>query len=209
LPFTQVTVASVNAAAQTFAYQAIAGYQDPTAFNANRAPDGSDTIYMFVFRNGVPIQQVGRLTASRPISGGVIAIADVGDPWATPSALSAIQPGDTLVFCDRSGPPALNIVNGQNVSIEDVSIYAAGQIGLYLGRTNGATADHVQVIPKPGTTRLISTNADGIHTSFALGAYVFTNNIVRRTCDDGMQIAASWLARVTKVRARPSLSPVI
>jgi uncharacterized protein (TIGR03437 family) len=199
LPFTQATVASVNAAAQSFTYQTIAGYQDPAAFNANRAPDGSDAIYMFVFRNGVPIQQVGRLTASRPVSGGVIAISDVNDPWATPAALSAIQPGDTIVFSDRSGPPAFNIVNGQNVTVEGVSIYASGQIGMYFGRTNGATADHVQVIPRPGTTRLISTNADGIHTSFALGPNIFTNNIVRRTCDDALAIADSWLATVTNV----------
>ncbi len=199
LPFTQVTVKSVNASAPSFTYQTIAGYQDASAFNTNRAPDGSDTVYMFVFRDGVPIPQVGRLTATRPISGGVISISDVKDPWTTPTALSAIQPGDTVVITDRSGPPALNIVNGQNVSVQDVSIYSAGQIALYFGRTNGATADHVQVIPKPGTTRLISSNADGIHTSFALGAYTFTNNIVRRTCDDAMQIAAPWVATVTKV----------
>lgn len=80
LPFTQVTVASVNAAGQSFTYRTIPGYQDPTSFNANRAPDGSDAIYMFVFRNGVPIQQVGRLTASRPVSGGVIAIASGTQP---------------------------------------------------------------------------------------------------------------------------------
>jgi uncharacterized protein (TIGR03437 family) len=199
LPFTQVTVASVNAAAKSFAYQTIPGYQDPSGFNANRAPDGSDAIYMFIFRNGVPIQQVGRLTASRPVSGGVISISDVNDPWATPTALSAVQPGDTIVFSDRSGPPALNIVNGQNVAVEGVSIYASGQIGMYFGRTNGATADRVQVIPRPGTTRLISTNADGIHTSFALGPNIFTNNIVRRTCDDALAIADSWLATVTTV----------
>jgi uncharacterized protein (TIGR03437 family) len=199
LPFTQVTVASIHAAGQSFTYQTIPGYQDPAAFNTNRAPDGSDAIYMFVFRNGVPIQQVGRLTASRPVSGGVIAISDVTDPWATPAALSAIQPGDTLVFSDRSGPPALNIVNGQNVTVESVSIYASGQIGMYFGRTNGATADRVQVIPAPGTTRLISANADGIHTSFALGPNIFTNNIVRRTCDDALAIADSWLATVTDV----------
>jgi uncharacterized protein (TIGR03437 family) len=199
LPFTQVTVASVNTAGKSFTYQTIPGYQDPSAFNTNRAYDGSDAIYMFVFRDGVPIQQVGRLTASRPVSGGVIAITDVNDPWATPAALSAIEPGDTIVFSDRSGPPALNIVNGQNVTVEGVSIYASGQIGMYFGRTNGATADHVQVIPRPGTTRLISTNADGIHTSFALGANIFTNNIVRRTCDDALAIADSWLATVTTV----------
>lgn len=199
LPFTQVTVGAVNASGHSFTYQTIPGYQDPTAFNTNRAPDGSDAIFMFVFRNGVPISQVGRLSAARPVSGGTIAISDTGDPWATPAALSAIQPGDTVVFTDRSGPPAVNIVNGQNVAIEGVSVYASGQIGVYFGRTNGATADRVQVIPAPGTTRLISTNADGIHTSFALGANVFTNNIVSRTCDDALAISASWLATVTKI----------
>ena len=199
LPFTQVTVAIVNSGAQSFTYQTIPGYQDPTAFNTNRASDGSDAIYMFVFRNGVPIQQVGRLTASRPVSGGVISITDTNDPWATPTALSSIQPGDTIVFSDRSGPPALNMVNGQNVTVEGVSVYSSGQIGVYFGRTNGATSDHVQVIPRPGTTRLISTNADGIHTSFALGANVFTNNTVRRTCDDALAISDSWLATVTQV----------
>jgi hypothetical protein len=38
---------------------------------------------------------------------------------------------------------------------------------------------------------------DGIHTSFALGANVFTNNTVRRTCDDALAISAPWLANVT------------
>jgi len=206
LPFTQVTVASVNAAKQSFTYQTIADYQDPTAFNTDRAPDGSDAMFMFVFRNGAdgcnglcPLQQIGRLTATRPVSGGVISISDVNDPWATTTAFSALQPGDTVVFTDRSGPPAVNIVTGQGITVKNVSIYSSGQIGLYFGMTNGATADHVQVIPKPGTTRLISTNADGIHTSFAVNANVFTNNIVRRTCDDALAISASWLASVTKV----------
>ena len=199
LPFTQVTVASVNAANQSFSYQTIAGYQDPVAFNQNRAPDGSDAIFMFVFRNGVPLQQVGRLAANRPVPGGVITISDASDPWATTASFSAINPGDTVVFTDRSGPPAINIVNGQNVTIHNASIYSSGAIGLYFGMTDGSTADHVQVIPKPGTSRLISTNADGIHTSFARDANVFTNNIVRRTCDDALAISASWLASVTQV----------
>jgi uncharacterized protein (TIGR03437 family) len=197
LPFTQIAVASVNAAAQSFTFNTIAGYQPPSAFNTNRAADNSDAIWMFVFRNGVPIQQVGRIAAKRPLSGNTIALSDTTDPWASPANLAAIQPGDTVVFTDRAGPPAINFVNGQNVAIRSASIYSAGQIGLYFGRSNGATADHVQVIPKPGTTRLISTNADGIHTSFALGANIFTNNMVRRTCDDALAISAPWIATVT------------
>jgi uncharacterized protein (TIGR03437 family) len=200
LPFTQVTVGSVNTTAQTFTFTAIPGYQTPADFNNDRAPDGSDAIWMFIFRKGVPIQEVGRLSAKRPVTGNTIAIADVNDPWARPAPLAAIQAGDVVVFTDRSGPPTLNFVGGQNAAIRNTSIYSAGQIGLYFGRTSGATADHVQVIPKPGTTRLISTNADGIHTSFALGANVFTNNIVRRTCDDALAISAAWLASVSGIQ---------
>jgi uncharacterized protein (TIGR03437 family) len=199
LPFTQVTVTSVNANAQTFNFTPISGYQTPADFNTNRASDDSDAIWMFIFRNGVPIQQVGRLGAKRPVSGSAIAISDVNDPWARAAQLSAIQPGDVAVFTDRGGPPAINIVNGSSVTVRNASIYSSGQIGLYFGRTNGATADHVQVIPRPGTTRLISTNADGIHTSFALGAHIFTNNTVRRTCDDALAISAPWIANVTSV----------
>ena len=196
LPFTQVTVTSVNPSAQTFDFAAIPGFQTPSDFNANRATDGSDAIWMFIFRNGVPIREAGRLGAKRPVTGNTIAISDVNDPWARAAQLAAIQPGDIVVFTDRSGPPALNFVNGQNNTVRNASIYSSGQIGLYFGRTSGAIADHVQVIPKPGTARLISTNADGIHTSFALGANVFTNNIVRRTCDDALAISAPWTATV-------------
>jgi uncharacterized protein (TIGR03437 family) len=197
LPFTQITVASVNSTAQSFTFNTIPGYQAPSAFNANRAADNSDAIWMWVFRNGVPLQQVGRIEANRPVTGNTISLADTTDPWASPGNLSAIQPGDTVVFSDRGGPPAINFVGGQNNAVRNASIYSSGQIGLYFGRTDGATADHVQVIPKPGTDRLISTNADGIHTSFALDANVFTNNVVRRTGDDALAMSAPWIATVT------------
>lgn len=196
LPFTQVIVAAVDLPSHSFTYRTVPGFQDPTAFNANRAPDNSDQIFLWVFRNGVPLRSIGRLKASRPVVSGAIVVDDFKDPWAN---LSDIQMGDTVVFSDRSGPPTLNIVGGSNITIQNASVYSGGQIGVYFGRTNGATADHVQVIPRPGTSRLISTNADGIHTSFAVGANVFTNNIVRRTCDDALAISAAWLATVTNV----------
>jgi hypothetical protein len=37
LPFTQVTITAVNAAAQSFTVQTIPGYQAPADFNENRA----------------------------------------------------------------------------------------------------------------------------------------------------------------------------
>jgi uncharacterized protein (TIGR03437 family) len=199
LPFTQATVASVDSANRRLTFQTLPGWQSPADFNTNRAPDGSDAIWFFIFRNGVPIPQVGRLGASRPIAGNQIAISNLTDPWASSAAVAAIQPGDTIVWTDRSGPPALNIVGGQKVTVANVSVYSAGQLAVYFGRTDGVVADRVQVIPRPGTARLISSNADGIHVSFGLANNTFTNNIVRRTCDDALAISSGWIASVTQV----------
>jgi uncharacterized protein (TIGR03437 family) len=199
LPFTQAVVTAVDATNHRLTFQTIPGWQSPADFNTNRAPDGSDVIYMFIFRNGVPITQVSRLSATRPVTGNTISIANANDPWASPAALAAIQPGDTIVWTDRSGPPALSINGGQKVIVSNVSVYSSGQIAVYFGRVAGATADHVQVIPRPGSARLISSNADGIHVSFGLANNSFVNNIVRRTCDDALAISSGWIATVSQV----------
>ena len=60
-------------------------------------------------------------------TGSTIAISDGNDPWARPAQLAAIQAGDTVVFTDRSGPPTLNFVGGQNNAIRNASIYSAGR----------------------------------------------------------------------------------
>jgi uncharacterized protein (TIGR03437 family) len=197
LPFTQATITAVDSVNRNLTFQTIPGYQSPADFNANRATDGSDVIWVIFFRNGVPLNTVGRIAANRTVTGNIVNITDT-NVWGNSAAIATIQPGDIMVYTDRSGPPALNFVNGQNITVHNVSVYASGQIGIYFGRTQTATADHDQVIPRPGTTRLISTNADGIHTSFANSAQTFSNNIVERTCDDALAIASEWLATVAQ-----------
>src|SRR5579863_5236107 len=197
LPFTQATITAVDSVNRNLTFQTIPGYQSPADFNANRATDGSDVIWVIFFRNGVPLNTVGRIAANRTVTGNIVNITDT-NVWGNSAAIATIQPGDTIVYTDRAGPPALNFVGGQNITVHNVSVYASGQIGIYFGRTLTATADHDQVIPRPGTTRLISTNADGIHTSFANSAQTFSNNIVERTCDDALAISSEWLATVSQ-----------
>src|SRR5260221_1033366 len=81
----------------------------------------------------------------------------------------------------------------------------------------GMTIDRVQVIPRPGTTRLASSNADGIHRTAAAANNTVTNNIVRRTSDDALAYdsgiaavvsRASSGATVTVQRAGGSILPV-
>jgi hypothetical protein len=90
----------------------------------------------------------------------------------------------------------LNIVSGENVSIEDVSVYSSGRIGPVFRKDDRRGCRSRPGDSKRGTTRLISTNADGIHTSFALGANILAT--VRRTCDDALAISDAWLAAVSQ-----------
>ncbi len=199
LPFTQATITAVDAASGKLTYQALPGWQSPADFGATRAPDGSDVIRMFVFRNGAPLSQVGRLVAARPGSGSTITVTNTTDPWASAASLAAIQAGDTLVFTDCGGPAAINVTSGQRVYIKNVSVYAAGGTAVQFARTSGVIADHLQVIPRPGTSRLISANGRGIVSTYALAGNSLTNNTVRRTCDDAVSLTTAWIATTVQV----------
>jgi len=198
LPFTQVTVSAVDAGNARFTYQALPNWQSPSDFSTPRAPDSSDAIRIFIFRNGTPLAQAGRLLSARPLSANTLTIANTGDPWAQAASLAAIQPGDTIVLTDRGGPPAISITGGQKVTLRNISVYASGSSAVQFARTANPTADHVQVLPRPGTTRLISANGRGIVSTYALSSNTISNSMVRRTCDDAISITTPWIATVAQ-----------
>jgi uncharacterized protein (TIGR03437 family) len=197
LPFTQLTVGAVNASQRTLTVQPMPGYQTPDAFNTPRTPDQSDDLEAFVFRNGVPIPDVGRLSMNVPAAMNAVSAGGAADPWARQANLAAIQPGDVLVYTDRGGPHTIHFVSSQNSTVRNVSVYSAGAMALSMPSSSGMTIDHVQIIPRPGTDRLISGNADGIHATYAGANNVFSNNIVRRNCDDAFAFDAPWAAAVS------------
>ncbi|HLX43204.1 MAG TPA: hypothetical protein VKR43_07205 [Bryobacteraceae bacterium] len=197
LPFTQLSVTAVNASQRTLTVQPMAGYQTPDAFNTPRTPDQSDDLEAFVFRNGVPIPDVGRLPMNLPATPTGVSIGGAGNPWARQANLALIQPGDVLVYTDRGGPHTIHFVSSENSTVHNVSIYSAGAMALSIPSSSGMLIDHVQLIPRPGTDRLISGNADGIHATYAGANNKFSNNIVRRNCDDAFAFDAPWAAAVS------------
>jgi hypothetical protein len=70
-------------------------------------------------------------------------------------------------------------------------------VGLQVSATSNATIEQVQVIPRPGTARLIGTNADGI-SAVQLGHDLTIRRCrVKRTGDDGLLPNSQSLALVT------------
>src|SRR5262249_21113322 len=205
LPFTQMTITAVDPARRTLSFETLPGYQAPSDFNTPRTPGGDDDYYGFVFRNGVPIPQTGDLVINMPVSGSTLRLGAPGDPWAREANLAAIQSGDTLLMTDRGGPHTIHFTGSRNCNVQRVSIYSSGAMALTFPASPGMTVDHVQVIPRPGTTRLASGNADGIHGTAAAANNTITNNIVRRTCDD----ALAYDSGIAAVVSRPSTGATV
>ena len=197
LPFTQATVTSVNPTARTIGIKQLGSYPLPSYLNAVTLPSGypNDGFFAYIFRNGIELRTTGRMQVAAPVSDTSIQITGTY-PWATATQLATIQPGDTLVLELRAGIGTIYASNTTGLTVQDVSVYASGFIGVFTTFGSSITVDHVQVIPRPGTDRMISTNADGIHLASAGTNNVITNNTVKRGCDDAIAIDGQWAAIV-------------
>jgi uncharacterized protein (TIGR03437 family) len=198
LPFTQATVTSVNPAARTIGIKQMETYPLPSYLNAVAVPSGyvNDGFFAYIFRNGIELRTTGRMPVAAPVTDTSIRITG-NDPWATATQLATIQPGDTLVLELRAGIGTIFATNTISFTLQDVSVYASGFIGVFTNYGSSVTVDRVQVIPRPGTDRMISTNADGIHLAQAGANNVITNNTVKRGCDDAIAIDGQWAAIVS------------
>ncbi|HEV2687262.1 MAG TPA: hypothetical protein VGV35_01875 [Bryobacteraceae bacterium] len=197
LPFTQLTVTGVNASTKAVSFKQLGNYPLPSSFNSVNIPSNyiNDGFFLFAFRNGQELRTTGRMGVTAPFNDSSIQVTST-DLWSQPANIGSIQPGDTLVLNYRAGEGAIFASNAAGFTVQNVSIYASGFIGILTGFGPAITIDHVQVIPRPGTDRLISTNADGLHLAHAGANNVVSNNTVRRGCDDAIAIDGQWSAIV-------------
>lgn len=200
LPFTQMTVTGVSSLSPpTIDFKPNPGYALPSSFNALTVPPGvsNDGYYVYVFRNGQELGTTGRMSvASGPLNDSTLQLAGV-EPWTQAAQLDTIEPGDTLALEWRAGAGAIFTTGSTGLTLQNISVYSSGFIAVNVILGSASTVDHVQVIPRPGTDRMISSNADGIHLSKAGANNRVTNNIVTRTCDDAIAIDGQWYAIVS------------
>ena len=198
LPFTQVRVTSVDTVNNRINYAVLPVWEPATNFNTPRNPFGvtDEPLFAFDFRNAQPVRGTSRMAVKKPVDSGFLSVAS-GAPWEDPKQLASIQAGDVIALTARVGGPTMRVADGSGITIRNVTIYSSGAVGLQLNATPNSTIEQVQIIPRPGTDRLVSTNADGI-SLIQLGE----NNIIRRcrvkrTADDGMSPNSQELAVVT------------
>ncbi|MGA3025707.1 MAG: right-handed parallel beta-helix repeat-containing protein [Bryobacteraceae bacterium] len=197
LPFTQVQLTGVSAQQFTLSYSTLPGWPSPVAFNAITNPDGSSQeLLALVFRNGMLVPGTNLLPISSPLRDGVLQVTPQDEPWTQPAVLATYQPGDTVVFMARGSEAPILIEGGDGNVVSNIDVYSSGAIAVHLDNTSNAEVYNVRVIPRPSTNRLISSNSDGIHLSYALANNHVYQCLVSHTVDDGIAINSPFLAFV-------------
>jgi len=87
---------------------------------------------------------------------------------AVPNHLRGVVAGDRFVFPARNNahPGAVAVWFSQGCTFEKVTIYSAPVLAWSLFYDDSLTFRDCVIEPLPGSTRLISTNADGIHSKW-------------------------------------------
>lgn len=201
LPYTQVQVTAVNNRA--ISYSTLPGWPSPTTL---RSRFGGTEYWGIAFRNGVIPANTNRLPLATPANSNTLIVNTQNSPWTQPAVLTTYQAGDVMVVTLKDGDAPVLVEDGDGVVLTGIDIYAAGTLGIHMNGARNSTIAKCRIMPRPGTDRLISTNADGLHLSFVQSGNLIQSNYITRTMDDGIAVSSAFVAFVDR---SPSSSSVV
>ena len=103
-----------------------------------------------------------------------------------PGALMVLR--HNLVFGDQ----VIDLAQCSQVLIDRVTVYSGPGMAVAADRVDGLEARHLQVIPKPGTDRLMSTILDAFHGGFMTGEVRVEDCTFEAMGDDGVNIYTKY-----------------
>jgi hypothetical protein len=204
IPFTQVTVQTVDSATNTLTVTtqvATSGqppYQSPYQLyltqNIAWPIQNVAALHGFDFRYGLPQYSYGRWDFKQPAAdNGVLTVTN------RPNGLDLIQPGDTFVVEARGGGPAISLASSSTITLSGISIYSTGGVGIQTQFSPNVSIQNVSIMPPPATNRLVSTNAGGIAINETASNNSIVNCNISRTQDDSISGNVDALGTVQKV----------
>ncbi|MDP0495925.1 MAG: right-handed parallel beta-helix repeat-containing protein [Verrucomicrobiota bacterium JB024] len=105
----------------------------------------------------------------------------------------ALREGDLILL--RYGDyrnNGITIMDSDRIALRDVSIYAAAGMGYWANNSSNLHLDGFAIEPRPGSGRLMSVTADGVHFKDCFGVLMMENSTVVRQADDCLNIKSRY-----------------
>lgn len=108
-------------------------------------------------------------------------------------------PGNILAMIDtRRDCPAITIASSEGITLDHVTIYHAGAMGVIAQQSRNLSLEGVQIILRPGTERVISTTADATHFVNCAGEINISGCFFENQLDDPVNIHGIY-ARIESI----------
>lgn len=187
LPFTQGTIEKINADG-SFEVLLDEGYSllDDSWTKAG----GGNTKTIVFGPDGSMRPQVMDWLASASSLGGRRFLCTTQQKWLFKEPGTQIQIGDSIVFPDRQYRQTIQLTSCIDCTLEDVTLWSAPQMGFIEVDSQGTSFIDCDIIRKPNSNRLLSSNADGIFSKNSQATQVIGSHL-EYTGDDMLNIHAS------------------
>jgi len=164
LPFTQGAVVAADLAARSFDVKIDAGYQAPTAGYLGQALAVGGGFGLVYTAAGELKPVTTNALGSVPLA-GIVARPDGTFRVQSTVPLSGLGAGDRFAFTGRKAPSGQAVVLKQctDCRVDGVTVYSAPVLAFLPEDCDGLTFRGCVIDVPPGSGRLISANADGIH----------------------------------------------
>ena len=88
--------------------------------------------------------------------------------------------------------PGIHMRNAFRVTLYDVKVFSAAGMGIVGERSGDITLERVQVVPTPGTDRVVSATADATHFVNCKGKVILKDCVFESNLDDGLNIHGNY-----------------
>lgn len=156
------------------------GWEDPLGNNIvfdpdTHAPVYKDTLYRLLYKQGIYTEDLGGNRVK--ISGAMQSPPPVGTVLVT----YGVNPTSRLC-------PAIHTSGSKNISVENVTVYAAGGMGFIAERTENIHLNGLKVTTRGDGERVVSTRADATHFVGCKGTIRIENCLLQHMLDDSVNV---------------------
>lgn len=200
LPFTQGSIIAVSPSERTIDVRIDEGFPLP----GERHMDAFSGIpcksvgYTFDPANGKKLNQFYDQYVRKPVE-------ELGDGvyrYKSSNEVAKEMEGKRFAVVGRRSVDAVKIDGSTNCVLQGLEVYSAPACGYNVSGSSGVALDRCVIKQKPGTARLMSSNADGLHSKWCPVGPELSNSYFTGMGDDAVNIGGTYVPVIAQLDER-------
>lgn len=199
VPYSQGTIIEASPDDHSFVFKLQDGFPKPTADHI-QAPRTKHIAYLFEPDSG--------LKANQFYDQYIEKIEQLDETHARLTSRNPVTPefvGKTVAMVGRRKADAIVFESSQHCVADHVTVYSAPALGFGLRNCDYITIQNSKIQQRPGTGRMMSSVADGIHVKWGEHGPKILNNWLEGMGDDSVNIGGTY----QRIMAQPAPNTLI